>query len=59
MANKRLGERCAGFKRKGPCGRVEDYNAVRDGLRDGDAERQRKRRQLLREREEASRLLAM
>lgn len=59
MANRRLQERRTGFKRKGPRGRAEDYNAVREGLRDGEVERQRRCRQLLREREEAARLLVV
>ena len=45
MANKRLGERRTGFKRKGHCRRAEDYDAMREGLRDEEAERQRKRHQ--------------
>ena len=59
MANRRLQERRAGLKRKGPRGRAEDYNAMRESLRDGEAERQCKHRQLLREREEEARLLAL
>jgi len=41
MANKRLQERRAGFKRKGPRGRDEDYDAMRENLGDGEVERQR------------------
>lgn len=59
MANRRLQERRAGFKRKGPRGRADDYNAIRECLRDGEAERQRRRRQLVREREEEARGLVV
>ena len=59
MANRRLQERRAGLKRKGPRGRAEDCNAMRESLKDGEAERQCKHRQLLREREEEARLLAL
>jgi len=38
---------------------VEDHNAMREDLRDGEEERQSKHQQLLREKEEATRLLVV
>jgi len=59
MANRRLQEQRAGFKKKGPCGRAEDYDAITEGLRDGEVEKQCRCRQLVREREEATRLFVV
>jgi len=59
MANRRFQERPVGFKRKGPCRRAEDYDAMRKGLIDGEVERQCRRRQLVREREEATQLFVV
>jgi len=39
MVNRRLQER-ARFKKKGPCGRVEDYDAMKEDLKDWEADRQ-------------------
>ena len=58
MGNAKGAQRRAGVKRKGPSARAEDYDAMREGLREGEAERQRKRRELQREREREARLLA-
>jgi hypothetical protein len=58
MGNARHAQRRVGVKRKGPHARAEDYDAMRVGLRDGEAERQRKCRELQREREREARLLS-
>lgn len=58
MGNRRGALRRVGVKRKGPRARAEDYDAMREGLRDGETERQRKRRELQREKEKEARLLA-
>ncbi len=59
MGNVRAAQQRAGVKRKGPRARVEDYNAMRERLRDGEVHRQRKRRELYREREREAWLLAI
>ena len=58
MGNSRVADKRVGSKRKGPRARAEEYIATRESLRDGEAERQQKRRQLQRKREEEARLLA-
>lgn len=59
MGNARAAQNRAGVKRKGPRARVEEYNAMRERLREGEAERQRKHRQLQRERVRDAQLLAV
>lgn len=55
MGNTRAQQRRAGVKRKGPHARAEEANAIRDR----DAERQRKHREMQRERLREATLLAM
>ncbi|KAG0596655.1 hypothetical protein M758_UG273500 [Ceratodon purpureus] len=43
MGDARVTQRRAGVKRKGPSARAEDFDAMREGLRHEEAERQRKR----------------
>ena len=59
MGNARAAQERAGVKRKGPRARVEEYNAMRERLREGEAERQRKSRQLRKERLRDAQLLAV
>jgi hypothetical protein len=59
MGNARAAQERAGVKRKGPRARVEGYNAMRERLREGEAERQRKSRQLRKERLRDAQLLAV
>ena len=59
MGNARAAQERAGVKRKGPRARVEEYNAMRVRLREGEAERQRKCRQLRKERLKDAQLLAV
>jgi len=40
MANRRLQEQRVRFKKEGPYGRAEDYNVVRECLRDRRIEKQ-------------------
>ena len=51
MENEKAQQRRVGMKRKGPHARAEESRGLREGLRDGDAERQRKHREVQRERE--------
>ncbi|KAG0573114.1 hypothetical protein KC19_VG150200 [Ceratodon purpureus] len=58
MGNARVAQRRAGVKKKGPLQGLGDYNAMKEGLKEGEAERQPKCRELQREREREARLLA-